>query len=305
MNFDIKQTVKTMVIKDADDNFFALALRGDHELNETKINKLPQIVAPYNLATKEEINSIFNANAGSLGIHNCPIPIIADFSAVEISDLICGANEDDYHLTNVNWDRDISDYQIADIRNIITGDISPDGKGSLELTNGIEVGHIFELEDVYSAPMKATIIGQDGKSKPILMGCYGFGVSRVMAAAIEQSYDDNGIVWPDAIAPYQVAILPINYNKSEGVKALADKLYAELTAKGIDVLLDDRGARPGVMFADADLVGYSHHVVIGDRLLEQGLIEYKNRKTQEKQEITVEQLMDNLKQLSLVLLNKL
>jgi prolyl-tRNA synthetase len=294
MVFDIKQTVKTMVIKDAEDNFFALAIRGDHELNETKINKLSQIVAPYNLATKEEINSLFNANAGSLGIHNCLLPIIADFSAVEVTDLICGANEDDYHLTNVNWDRDIFDYQIADIRNIVTGDISPDGKGSLELTNGIEIGHIFELEDVYSAPMKATVIGQDGKSKPILMGCYGFGVSRVMAAAIEQSYDDNGIVWPDAIAPYQVAILPINYNKSEAVKVLADKLYTELTAKGIDVLLDDRGARPGVMFADADLVGYSHHVVIGDRLLEQGLIEYKNRKTQEKQEISVEQMIEIL-----------
>jgi prolyl-tRNA synthetase len=176
----------------------------------------------------------------------------------------------------------------------VTGDISPDGKGSLELTNGIEIGHIFELEDVYSAPMKATVIGQDGKSKPILMGCYGFGVSRVMAAAIEQSYDDNGIVWPDAIAPYQVAILPINYNKSEAVKVLADKLYAELTAKGIDVLLDDRGARPGVMFADADLIGYTHHIVIGDRLLEQGLIEYKNRRTQEKQEITVKQLAEIL-----------
>ena len=295
MNFDIKQTVKTMVIKDADGNFFALAIRGDHELNETKINKLPQIVAPYNLASRKEINSLFNANPGSLGVQNCPITIIADYSALEVTDIICGANEDDYHLTNVNWDRDVSDYQIADIRNIIAGDISPDGNGTLELINGIEVGHIFELRDVYSAPMKATIIGQDVKSKPILMGCYGFGVSRVMAAAVEQLHDENGIVWPDAIAPYQVAILPINYNKSDIVKALADKLYAELTSKDIDVLLDDRGARPGVMFADADLVGYTHHVVIGDRLLEQGLIEYKNRRTQEKQEITVEQLMSILR----------
>lgn len=295
MDFDIKKTIKTMVIKDAEGNFFALVVRGDHELNETKINKLPQITAPYNLASHEEIFKIFNANPGSLGIYNSPIQIIADYSAVAISDLCCGANEDDYHLTNVNWDRDVTNYQVADIRNVVAGDISPDNKGTLELTNGIEVGHIFELEDVYSKPMNATVIGQDGKSKPILMGCYGFGVSRVIAAAIEQSHDDNGIVWPEAIAPYEVAILPINYNKSENVKKIADELYKELLAKGIDVLLDDRGARPGVMFADADLVGYSHHVVIGDRLLEQGLIEYKNRKTQEKQEITIEQLHNILK----------
>ncbi len=292
MDFDIKQTVKTMVIKDDESNFFALVIRGDHELNETKINKLPQIVAPYSLATREEILEAFNVNPGSLGIYNCPISIIADYSAVEVNDIICGANEDDFHLTNVNWDKDVTDYQCADIRNVVAGDISPDNKGTIELTNGVEVGHIFKLEDVYSAPMKATVIGEDGKSKPILMGCYGFGVSRVMAAAIEQLHDNKGIVWPEAIAPYQVAILPINYNKSDSVKELASKLYAELTAKGLDVLLDDRGARPGVMFADADLVGYSHNVVIGDRLLEQGLIEYKNRKTQEKQEITVEQLIE-------------
>ncbi|MED7818521.1 MULTISPECIES: proline--tRNA ligase [unclassified Francisella] len=295
MGFDIKKTIKTMVIKDAEGSFFALVVRGDHELNETKINKLPQITAPYNLASHEEIFKIFNANPGSLGIYNSPIQIIADYSAVAISDLCCGANEDDYHLTNVNWDRDVTNYQVADIRNVVTGDISPDNKGTLELTNGIEVGHIFELEDVYSKPMNATVIGQDGKSKPILMGCYGFGVSRVIAAAIEQSHDDNGIVWPEAIAPYEVAILPINYNKSENVKKIADELYKELLVKGIDVLLDDRGARPGVMFADADLVGYSHHVVIGDRLLEQGLIEYKNRKTQEKQEISIGQLHNILK----------
>ncbi|MCL4121556.1 UNVERIFIED_CONTAM: hypothetical protein GTU68_000051 [Idotea baltica] len=294
MDFDIRQTIKTMVIKDADDNFFALVIRGDHELNETKINKLEQITAPYSLASREEIFSLFNANPGSLGIYGCPIKIIADFSAVEITDIVCGANEDNYHFTNVNWGRDIADYEVADIRNVITGDISPDGNGTLELTNGVEVGHIFELGDVYSKPMNATVIGQNGKGKPILMGCYGFGVSRVMAAAIEQSHDDRGIIWPEAIAPYQVAILPINYNKSEKVKELADNLYQELLEKGFDVLLDDRGARPGVMFADADLIGYSHHVVIGDRLLEQNLIEYKNRKTQEKQEITVEELMTKI-----------
>lgn len=294
LDFDIKKTIKTMVIKDAKGNFFALVIRGDHELNETKINKLEQIVAPYTLATKDEIFSIFNANPGSLGIVNCPVQIIADYSAMMIEDICCGANEDDYHFTNVNWGRDITSYQIADIRNVVTGDISPDNNGTLELTNGIEVGHIFELEDVYSKPMNANIIGQDGKSKPMLMGCYGFGVSRVMAAAIEQSHDENGIIWPETIAPYQVAILPINYNKSESVKQTADKLYQELLVKGIDVILDDRGARPGVMFADADLIGFSHHVVIGDRLLEQGLVEYKNRKTQEKQEIRLEKLFDIL-----------
>ncbi|WP_150466985.1 proline--tRNA ligase [Francisella sp. SYW-9] len=290
MKFDIKQTIKTMVIKDSQGKFFALVVRGDHELNETKIHKLPQVSAPYTLASREEIFGLFNANPGSLGIYNSPIQIIADYSAVAISDLCCGANEDGYHLTNVNWDKDVTNYEVADIRNVVAGDISPDGKGTLELTNGVEVGHIFELGDVYSKPMNATVIAQDGKSKPILMGCYGFGVSRVMAAAIEQSHDDKGIIWPEAIAPFEVAILPINYNKSENVKKVADTLYQELSVKGIDVLLDDRGARPGVMFADADLIGYSHHVVIGDRLLEQNLIEYKNRKTQEKQEITLEQL---------------
>ncbi|RUS69667.1 hypothetical protein EGW08_022572, partial [Elysia chlorotica] len=162
----------------------------------------------------------------------------------------------------------VPNYTIADIRNIVSGDDSPDGNGTLELTNGIEVGHIFELEDVYSKPMNATIIGRDGKSMPLLMGCYGFGVSRVVAASIEQSHDDRGIVWPASIAPYDVAILPINYNKSEGVKELADSIYQDLKNNGLDVLLDDRGTRPGVMFADADLVGYTHHVIIGDRLLE-------------------------------------
>ncbi|AJC48682.1 proline--tRNA ligase [Allofrancisella guangzhouensis] len=295
MNFDRKQTVKTMLIRDARNNFFALVVRGDHELNETKINRLEQVVAPYTLATKEEIFSIFNANAGSLGIYNCPIPIIADYSAVAITDLCCGANEDDYHLINVDWDRDVINYQVADIRNVVAGDISPDGRGTLELTNGIEVGHIFELEDIYSKPMNANIIGQDGKSKPMLMGCYGFGVSRVIAATIEQSHDDKGIIWPETIAPFQVVILPINYNKSEKVKRVSDNLYQDLITNGIDVLLDDRGNRPGVMFADADLIGYSHHIIIGDRLFEQGLIEYKNRKTQEKQEITIKQLKEILK----------
>ncbi|BCD90350.1 proline--tRNA ligase [Francisella halioticida] len=294
MRFDIKQTIKTMIIKDMEGRFFALVVRGDHELNETKINKLPQVSAPYTLASREEIFKLFNANPGSLGIYNCPIQIIADYSAVAISDLCCGANEDDYHLTNVNWNKDVTNYEVDDIRNVVAGDVSPDGNGTLKLTNGIEVGHIFELGDVYSKSMNTTVIGQDGKSRPLLMGCYGFGVSRVMAAAIEQSHDDKGIIWPETIAPFEVAILPINYNKSENVKKVADKLYQQLLAKGIDVLLDDRGARPGVMFADADLVGYSHHIVIGDRLLEQRLIEYKNRRTQEKQEITIEQLINIL-----------
>ena len=294
MDLNIEKSIKTMVIKDAKGNFFALIIRGDHELNETKINKLPQIVAPYDMASREEIYSLFTANAGSLGIVNCPITIIADYSAMMITDICCGANEDDYHFTNVNWDRDVTEYIVADIRNVVNGDISPDNNGTLELTNGIEVGHIFELEDVYSKPMNATIIGQDGKGKPMLMGCYGFGVSRAVAAAVEQSHDENGIIWPESIAPYHVAILPINYNKSDAVKELADKLYAELTAKGIDVILDDRGARPGVMFADADLIGYTHHVIIGDRLIEQGLVEYKNRRTLEKSEISIEKLKEIL-----------
>ena len=294
-DIDIKKTVKTMVIKDSKDEFFALVIRGDHTLNDVKINKLDLISAPFELASKEEIFNIFNANIGSLGAFNCPIKIIADYSAVMVSDFSCGANEDDYHYFNVNWDKDINDYTIADIRNVETNDLSPDGKGKLLLTNGIEVGHIFELEDVYSKPMKANVIDKDGKSKDVLMGCYGFGVSRVIAAAIEQSHDDRGIIWPETLSPFEIAILPINYNKSDNVKQKADDLYNKLKTRGFDVLLDNRGARPGVMFADADLIGYTHHIVIGDRLLEKGLIEYKNRKTQQKEEITIEELYQKLK----------
>ncbi|WP_151192991.1 proline--tRNA ligase [Cysteiniphilum sp. JM-1] len=285
--FDLlpENTIKTIIIKDSDNTLFALVLRGDHELNEIKIDKLPQINAPFTFATEAEIQQAFNANIGSLGPVNSPIKVIADHSAVMLHDFVCGANEDDFHFFGANWDRDIKSYDVADLRNVVVGDISPDGKGTLELTSGIEVGHIFQLGDNYSKAMNANILDENGKKQDLIMGCYGFGVTRIIAAAIEQSHDDNGIIWPSEIAPYDISIIPMNMHKSTKVFEVANKLYNDLRAAGFDVLFDDRKERPGIMFADADLIGAPHQLIIGERGLESDIIEYKCRKTQQKSEI--------------------
>ncbi|MBJ3813350.1 proline--tRNA ligase [Shimwellia pseudoproteus] len=282
----VEKTVKTLLVKAVEDSAYplvALLVRGDHELNEVKAEKLPQVAAPLTFATEEEIRAVVNAGPGSLGPVNLPLPVVIDRSVAVMSDFAAGANIDGKHFVGINWDRDVATPEVADIRNVVAGDPSPDGKGNLLIKRGIEVGHIFQLGTKYSEAMKATVQGEDGRNQVLTMGCYGIGVTRVVAAAIEQHFDDRGIVWPEAIAPFQVAILPMNMHKSFRVKDLAEQIYAELRAKGIEVLMDDRKERPGVMFADMELIGIPHTIVIGDRNLDNDDIEYKYRREGEKQ----------------------
>ncbi len=283
-NLSSDQTIKTLIIKDADDKYFALIIRGDHTLNDIKVEKLAQIKAPFRFALDEEIQHVMNADAGSLGPVGAKIPLIVDYSAAMLSDFSCGANESGFHYFGVNWEKDVDKITLEDIRNVEVGDTAPDG-GKIQQQSGIEVGHIFQLGDVYSKAMDATILDANGKKVPLIMGCYGFGVTRIIAASIEQSHDDKGIIWPQEIAPYDVVIIPMNMHKSQKVKDTAEKLYHDLTHAGFDVLFDDRKERAGIMFADADLIGAPHQLIIGERSLDNGLVEYKCRKTQQKSEI--------------------
>lgn len=285
-NLPIEKTVKTLLVKASEDSEYplvALLVRGDHELNEVKAEKLPLVASPLTFATDAEIRACVKAGPGSLGPVNMPLPVIIDRSVAVMSDFATGANIEDKHYFCVNWERDIPLPQIADIRNVVAGDVSPDGKGTLMIRRGIEVGHIFQLGKKYSEAMKASVQGEDGRNQTLTMGCYGIGITRVVAAAIEQHHDDRGIIWPEAIAPFQVAILPMNMHKSYRVQALAEKLYGELRAQGIEVLLDDRKERPGVMFADMELIGIPHTIVLGDRNLDNDDIEYKYRREGDKQ----------------------
>lgn len=282
----IEKTVKTLLVKATEESGYplvALLVRGDHELNEVKAEKLPQVASPLTFASEEEIRAVVPAGPGSLGPVNMPVPVIIDRTVAVMSDFAAGANIDGKHLFGINWDRDLPTPQIADIRNVVAGDPSPDGKGTLLIKRGIEVGHIFQLGTKYSQALNAAVQGEDGRNQILTMGCYGIGVTRVVAAAIEQNHDARGIVWPDAIAPFQVAILPMNMHKSYRVQQLAEKLYHELRAQGIEVLLDDRKERPGVMFADMELIGIPHTIVLGDRNLDNDDIEYKYRRDGEKQ----------------------
>ncbi|MFD3249683.1 proline--tRNA ligase [Rahnella aquatilis] len=284
----VEKTVKTLMVHATEESghkLVALLIRGDHELNEIKAEKLPQVASPLTFATEAEIREIVAAGPGSLGPVNLPMPIVADRTVAAMSDFSAGANIDGKHYFGINWDRDATLPEVADIRNVIAGDPSPDGQGTLVIKRGIEVGHIFQLGTKYSEAMNATVQGEDGRNQLMTMGCYGIGVTRVVAAAIEQNHDDRGIIWPDAIAPFQVAILPMNMHKSFRVKDAAEALYKELRSQGIDVILDDRKERPGVMFADMELIGVPHQVVIGDRNLDSEELEYKNRRTGEKQMI--------------------
>lgn len=293
----IEKTVKTLLVhahEESGHKLVALLVRGDHELNEIKAEKLPQVAKPLTFATEEEIRAAIGAGPGSLGPVNLQLPVVADRSVAVMSDFGAGANIDDKHYFGINWERDLPLPHIADLRNVVEGDISPDGKGTLQIKRGIEVGHIFQLGTKYSEAMKATVQGEDGRNQVMTMGCYGIGVSRVVAAAIEQNHDDRGISWPDAIAPFQVAILPMNMHKSFRVKELAEELYATLRSHGIDVILDDRKERPGVMFADMELIGVPHNIVIGDRNLDSEEVEYKNRRVGEKQMIKTNEIIDFL-----------
>ena len=297
-NLPVDKTVKTLIVKASEESghqMVALLVRGDHELNEVKAEKVSIVAAPLTFATEEEIRAAVGAGPGSLGPVGLTLPVIADRTVAKMSDFSAGANIDGKHFTGINWGRDLPEpLQIADLRNVVEGDPSPDGKGTLLIKRGIEVGHIFQLGTKYSEAMKAAVQGEDGRNQTLTMGCYGIGITRVVAAAIEQNHDDRGIIWPAALAPFQVAILPMNMHKSFRVKELAEELYATLRAKGIDVLLDDRKERPGVMFADMELIGIPHTIVLGDRNLDNDEIEYKARRAGEKQMIKRDRIVDFL-----------
>ena len=278
-------SIKTLIVEGDDDNLVALVLRGDHELNEVKAAKIQGVKQPLQMAEEGKVQKQLGCAFGSIGVVNLDIPIIADYAAACLSDFVCGANENDKHFIGVNWNRDTSKVTSSDLRNVVTGDPSPDGKGKLEIKRGIEVGHIFQLGTKYSDSMNANVIGEDGRAVNMNMGCYGIGVTRIVAASIEQNHDDKGIIFPEAIAPFHLVIVPINYNKSSRVKALADELYNDCLEQDIEVLLDDRKERAGVMFADSELLGIPHRLVISDTHADNGKIEYKSRKESDKVEV--------------------
>jgi len=295
------QIAKTLFVVAASEegkptSLVALVLRGDHELNEIKAEKLPEVASPLQFASDEQIRALLGAGAGSVGPVAVSVPVIVDRSAAHLADFVVGANKDGYHLTGVNWDRDISNYKVADIRNIVEGDPSPCGFGNLVIKRGIEVGHIFQLGDKYSQALKAGVLNEDGKHQIMTMGCYGVGVSRIVAAAIEQNHDEYGIIWPNAIAPFQVVLIPMNMHKSVRIAEATEKLYQQLTEAGIEVLFDDRKERPGVMFADMELIGIPHSIVIGERNLDNREVEYKNRRTGEKQQLALDSVVTTLQQ---------
>jgi len=294
------QVIKTLLVKASDDveaDVIALILRGDHELNELKAAKLSSVAAPLTFASDEEIKAAAGCAAGSIGPVGLTIPTIIDHSAAQCSDFICGANSNDQHFSGVNWERDVPLGIVADIRNIEDGDSSPDGKGVISIKRGIEVGHIFQLGKKYSEAMDASVLAENGKSEIMTMGCYGIGISRVVAAAIEQNHDDSGIIWPSALAPFKIGIVPMNMHKSERVRETADKLYADLTAAGIEVLYDDRKERPGVMFANMELIGIPYRIVIGERSLDKGVFEFKGRTDSKAKEISVADIVSYVKDL--------
>jgi prolyl-tRNA synthetase len=297
MDTQATQTLKALIVSAEDDEgqtqLYGLMLRGDHELNEVKAQHALGLASEITFASEEQIKAALNCAPGSLGPVNLNMPMVVDHSAAQLTDFVCGANRDGYHLTNVNWERDCGDFTVADIRNVVAGDPSPDGKGVLEIKRGIEVGHIFQLGTKYSEAMKATVLDENGKEQPMSMGCYGIGVSRIVAAAIEQNHDDNGIIWPDAIAPFQLAIVPINMHKSDKVKEACENLYQKLSDAGYEVLfMDEPKARLGGMLADIELIGIPHRIVIGDRGLEDGTVEYRSRRETENQHIAMDKLDD-------------
>jgi len=276
----VEKTIKTLIChasEECESKLIALLVRGDHQLNEIKANNHPQVLSPLQFATEEEIRAAVGAGPGSLGPVKLPMPVIADRTVAAMSDFGAGANIEDKHYFGINWERDVDMPTVADLRNIEAGDPSPDGKGELQIMRGIEVGHIFQLGDKYSQAMDASVLDENGKARVMSMGCYGIGITRVAAAAIEQNHDDNGIIWPLPIAPFQVVLIPINMKKSDKLRAEVDKLYQELQSAGVEVLLDDRDSRPGVMFADMELVGIPMRVVISDKGLDKGMVEFKGR----------------------------
>ena len=294
----IERTVKTLIVRaneEADAQLVAIIMRGDHELNEIKAAKHPLLTDPIQMATEEEIRAAIGAGPGSLGPVGLNMPVLVDRAAAVANDFSAGANKDGKHFFGLNWGRDVELGEIVDLRNVIEGDPSPCGKGKITIARGIEVGHIFQLGQTYSKKLNCTVLDENGKSIVTTMGCYGIGVSRVVGAAIEQHHDDNGIVWPTAMAPFQVTLIPMNMKKSERVREAAEKLYNELKHAGIDVLFDDRDARPGVMFADCELIGIPHRVVIGDRSLDNGEVEYRARTADDNEMMPLEGFVETLR----------
>jgi prolyl-tRNA synthetase len=272
------RALKTLIVEGDDETLVALALRGDHELNALKAQRLPGVASPLRMASVERIMAAAATEPGYLGPVGWKERLYADHSALALADFVCGANEKDMHLTGVNWDRDVEGAVAADIRNVVAGDPSPSGVGVLKIVRGIEVGHIFKLDQLYSAALKATVLSEGGQSVTPYMGCYGIGVTRVVAAAIEQNHDERGIIWPEPLAPFSVVLVALNAQKSGRVREVSERLYGELGSCGIEVLFDDRDARPGVKFADAELLGIPHRVVVGERGLETGRLEYRGRR---------------------------
>jgi len=303
LGLPLSQTVKTIALTVETEldgkvakQYFMLLLRGDHELNEVKVNKVPGL-GSYRFSTEAEIADVYGTVPGYLGpvAPKQPVTIVADRTVANMADFVCGANDVDAHLTGVNWGRDLPEPVVADLRNVVEGDPSPDGKGVLAIERGIEVGHVFQLGTAYSQSMQATFLDENGKPAPLQMGCYGIGVTRILGAAIEQNFDDKGIVWPDALAPFQIVLCPMGMDRSEMVKEQTEKLYAELQAAGVDVIVDDRGLRPGAMFSDWELIGVPHRVVIGERGLKEGKLEYQGRRDTEATAVPVDEMAGFIK----------
>ena len=300
LGLPLTQTVKSIVLsiekEEGVREIWLLLLRGDHELNEVKAGKLPGI-GPFRFASDTEIIEHFGCKPGYLGPIGTakPVKIVADRTVALMSDFVCGANEEDFHYTGANWGRDLPEPVVADIRNVVAGDLSPDGKGTLEIQRGIEVGHVFQLGTRYSADMKATYLDEQGKPQLMQMGCYGIGVTRILGAAIEQNFDAKGIIWPASIAPFEVVLCPMGLDRSESVREATEALYASLLEAGVDVILDDRGERPGAMFADWELIGVPHRVVIGERGLKEGMLEYQGRTDEAATQVPVAEMRGFLK----------
>jgi prolyl-tRNA synthetase len=298
LKVDPKTTVKTLIVKGAEAKLVALVIRGDHHLNTIKAAKFPELAKPLTMASDEEIEQALHCLPGSLGPVGIDIPVLVDRSAAAMANFVCGANTNDQHLLNVNWGRDATATSIKDMRDVVEGDPSPDGQGVLQFKKGIEVGHIFQLGDVYSKPLNATVLDENGKAVVMSMGCYGMGVTRLVAAIIEQYHDDKGMKWPTQIAPFHVIIIPINAHKSPEVAATADSIYQEMRQLGIEVLLDDRdGHRPGSKFADAELIGIPHRLVVGDRGLANQVIEYVSRQTGATADLPIEGIAQHFRHL--------
>ncbi|TRX56333.1 proline--tRNA ligase [Thalassomonas sp. M1454] len=297
LNVDATQVAKTLlVLGECEDGetppVVALVLRGDHELNEIKAEKIAGIASPLTFANDAQIQDAAGCDAGSIGPVGLNIRVVVDRTAAHLADFVCGANETGFHYTGANFERDITEFEVADIRNIVAGDPSPCGQGSLTIKRGIEVGHIFQLGDKYAKAMGAAVLNDNGKNQTMTMGCYGIGVSRIVAAAIEQNHDENGIIWPDAIAPFKVVIVPMNMHKSARVKETAEKLYSELLAAGVEVIIDDRKERPGVMFKDAELIGIPHSIIVGERNLDNEEVEYKHRRGGDKETLKIADVVE-------------